>query len=76
MTKPRTLVRYDRVVITGGWNSEASDNHGGERHIGKFATVLRVDPLGEPMPIQINIDGIEFDSFHWDRETLRALPRK
>lgn len=70
MTKPRKLAKGDRVKITGPW----SGSWCGREYIGKFATV-NYDDGGSTMSININIDGLR-DSFFWDRESLRALPRK
>lgn len=76
MTKPRALIKGDRVKITGPWNSEDSDDDGGKGHIGKFATVWNAGLPEEPMSIIINIDGVPGKRFFWDRENLKALPRK
>lgn len=73
MTKPRKLVKGDRVKITGLYGST-----GGSRYIGKFAVVNKVYKR-DSMSIGIRIDDdLEYPGFlwFWDRENLRALPRK
>ncbi len=75
MSKLRELIKSDRVKIIGPWLQ--GEENCGQNYIGQFATVIDVISTRGWMPIVINIDGdVPVMTFAWDRETLRALPRK
>ena len=68
----RDLKPGDRVKITGPWGPKGSEFNGGDKYIGRFATVVM---SGSYRP-NIDIDGSEFKFLSWLRENLRALPRR
>lgn len=70
----RKLIKGDRVKITGPWSITSKE--GGNDLIGKHAKV--VDVLERSwMPIILVVKGHTLNlTLAWDRENLRALPRK
>ncbi|TET41428.1 MAG: hypothetical protein E3J60_04555 [Dehalococcoidia bacterium] len=75
MTKPRKLVKGDRVKVTGGWGIKGGGSLG-EHYIGCFATVVGFTKMSMPITIKLDEDIDTSYVFNWCRENLRALPRK
>lgn len=68
----RELKPSDRVKIIGPWR--CNDSEGGAHYIGQYATVIAIE---DTKSVRVRIDDdIPDIVFFYDRESLRALPRR